>query len=651
VNRRDVAARLAYGALFVLVLPAGLVLWARSAAPMIPLPAIHSAGAGMAILAGGVLLLALGIHGLVQRGGGLPMNAFPPPRLVRSGVFRWVGHPIYLGFSFACAGAAIAAGSAAGLWLVTPTVMLGVAALVWGYERHDLARRFGAAALEPPLLSLPRGGGTATAAERAAVLLWVLGSWLLCYAAVQALGRPPDAFQTALPFERDWPVLPWTELVYASCYLFIPLTLLVVRPAAPLRRFAVQGIIATVVVTICWLTIPVVAANRPFTATGLGGRMLAFEQDYSRGVAAFPAFHVLWALLAAAAWAGYGRAVERPWWGLAGWAWAVAIALSCLTTGAHTLIEVGAAVVLFPFLARYEQCWERLRQVTEGVANSWREWRIGPVRVINHGGWAAAAGAVGFLVTGYFVGRERLWTVWWLGGCVVVGAGLWAQLLEGSSRLLRPFGWYGGLLGAVLATFALGIAGVPVLPLLVGLSLAAPWIQILGRVRCLVQGCCHGSPVTPAIGIRYHHRRSRVTQLADLAGVPVHPAPLYSILGNIVIGVLLLRLHAVGAADALVVGGYLVLSGTARFVEESYRGEPQTPILAGLRSYQWLAIASVLSGAVLTSLGPLAATHAPAPGPWPLAAGTLAMAAIFGFAMGVDFPRSNRRFSRLAAAD
>ncbi len=647
----EVAARAAYGALFVLLLPAGLVLWARAAAPMIPLPAIHSAGAGMAVFATGVLLLALGIHDLIRRGGGLPMNAFPPPRLVRTGIFRWVGHPIYLGFGIACAGAAISAGSAAGLWLVTPTAMLGATALVWGHERHDLRRRFGDAALEPPLLSFPRGGGTATGAQRTAVLLWVLGSWLLCYGAVQALGRPADAFETALPFERNWPVLPWTELVYASCYLFIPLTLLVVRPAAALRRFAVQGIIATVVVTICWLTIPVVAANRPFTASGLGGRMLAFEQAYSSGVAAFPAFHVLWALLAAAAWAAHGRAGGRPWWGRAGWLWADAITLSCLTTGAHTLVEIVAAVLLYLLLARFEQVWERLRRLTERIANSWREWRIGPVRVINHGGWAAAAGGVGFLVTGYFVGQERLWTVWWLGVCVVVGAGLWAQLLEGSSRLLRPFGWYGGLLGAVLGTFALRIAAVPVLPLLAGLSLAAPWIQILGRVRCLVQGCCHGSPVSPTVGIRYHHRRSRVTQLADLAGVPVHPAPLYSILGNIVVGILLLRIHAVGAADALVVGAYLILSGVARFVEESYRGEPQTPILAGLRGYQWLAIASVLAGALLTALGPLTATRAPAPGPWPLAAGTVAMMAIFGFSMGVDFPRSNRRFSRLAAAD
>jgi len=41
-------------------------------------------------------------------------NAFPPPRYVSSGVYGLFSHPIYLGFSLVCIGAAIAAGSASG---------------------------------------------------------------------------------------------------------------------------------------------------------------------------------------------------------------------------------------------------------------------------------------------------------------------------------------------------------------------------------------------------------------------------------------------------------------------------------------------------------------------------------------------------------
>jgi prolipoprotein diacylglyceryltransferase len=232
-----------------------------------------------------------------------------------------------------------------------------------------------------------------------------------------------------------------------------------------------------------------------------------------------------------------------------------------------------------------------------------------------------------------------------------VGAALWAQALEGSSKLLRPFGWYGGILGGVIGALSAALTGHAVLPLLAAFAVAAPWIQILGRVRCLVQGCCHGGPAGNDVGIRYTHPRSRVTHLAHLAGVPVHATPLYSIAANIVIGALVLRLRVLEAPDALVVGVYLILGGVARFVEESFRAEPQTPVVAGLHSYQWIAIASVLLGMACTTIPSAPASPAFSVPDAPLVWSALAMALVTGTAMGVDFPKSNKRFSRLASAD
>ena len=648
MNSPGVAKRVAYGALFVLVLPAGLVLWARASAPMVPLHAVHSVRWGVTLLTLGLILLAAGGRELIVRGDGLPMNAFPPARLVRSGLYRWIRNPMYWGFGLACAGASITLGSASGLWLVTPVASLAAAALVLGFEDHDLRRRFGPAALAPPLLSLPRGNGEApTGAERAAVFVWVLIPWLVAYSALQALGRAPDAFTTALPFERRWPVLQWTELLYASAYVFVPLTALVIRTRRALGHFATEGLIATGAVALVWLTVPAVAANRPFVPSSSLGRLLAWEQSHSHGVAAFPAFHVLWVLIAAEGW----EASRRPLWRWVGWSWAVLVAASSITTGMHTLLHVCSAVVVYVLLRRYEHVWSGVRALTERIANSWREWRVGPVRLINHGAWAAAAAGVGLLVAGSAAGPDRMGAVIWVAVCVLVGAGLWAQWLEGSSKLLRPFGWYGGVLGGVIGALIARAVGVPLLPLLASYSLAAPWIQILGRLRCLVQGCCHGSPASSSVGIRYDHPRSRVSQLADLAGVPLHPTPLYSIASNVVTGIVLVRLRLLGAPNALIVGTFLMLGGLARFVEESYRGEPQTPVIAGLRSYQWIAVVSLLAGIACTTLPPV-------PGPFGFAVpdgrligAALAMALITGFAMGVDFPASNRRFSRLAAAN
>lgn len=643
--------RLLYGVLFVVVVPVALTAWAARLATVVPLPAPHAPAAGWVVAATGLALLALGILDLIRRGHGLPMNAFPPRLFVRAGVYRWLRNPIYIGFGLVVAGAALARGSASGLWVVAPVTALAMLALVWGYERHDLLARFGPSAMDPPLLSLPRPGSQApTAAERAAVYVWVLVPWLVSFYALQALGPAPDAFSTALPFELAWPVVPWTEAVYVSAYLFVPAAPLLACRADGLRRLAVSGTAATIVVTLAWLVVPVVATNRPFEAQSAMGRLLAWEQAHSTGVAAFPAFHVLWALLVAELWADNGRVTGRIAWTWLGWAWALAIAASTLTTGMHTVLEVAAAFVLFVPLRDPDATLEWTRRATEQLANSWREWHVGRVRVINYGIYAAAGAGIGVLVAGVASGAHPEAVVW-VGACILVGAGAWAQWLEGSSRLLRPFGWYGGVIGAAVGLFSSALAGVPVLPLMAAYACAAPFIQIFGRLRCLVNGCCHGGPASTTIGIRYVHRRSRVTKIAALTNVPLHPTPLYSILGNVVVGLVLLRLRALGAADVLVVGLYLVLSGIARFVEESYRAEPQTRVIAGLHIYQWLAIGQTIAGIVATTLPSVPRAGGFVAPSVPLVAAAAVMALVTGLAMGVDFPRSNRRFSRLAEAD
>jgi hypothetical protein len=133
--------------------------------------------------------------------------------------------------------------------------------------------------------------------------------------------------------------------------------------------------------------------------------------------------------------------------------------------------------------------------------------------------------------------------------------------------------------------------------------------------------------------------------------VPLHPTPLYSILANLVLGILLARLWSLGATEGMITGLYLALAGLVRFVEEGFRGEPQTPWIGGLRLYQWLAVALLVTGAWITTV---AQDPVPRHG---LSLGIPVLGLAMGFgvlcvlAMGVDFPRSNRRFARLAPVD
>jgi Prolipoprotein diacylglyceryltransferase len=323
------------------------------------------------------------------------------------------------------------------------------------------------------------------------------------------------------------------------------------------------------------------------------------------------------------------------------------ISASCITTGMHAVVDVLAGVLVVPLVLNIGALWEKIRSLSERIANSWKEWRFGRVRIINHGVYAAAGTSIGLLIIGTLLGPGSIGPMFVIACSSLIGAGLWAQFIEGSPSLLRPYGFYGGVIGVVLGSLIVGVFGSDIWQLLAAFAVAGPLIQSAGRLRCLVQGCCHGRETTTKIGIRYTHPRSRVCRLANMTNIPIHPTPLYSILWNIFIGIILARLWSLQVSLTFIVGLYLILNGVGRFVEEAYRGEPQTPSLGGLRLYQWMAIGSVVSGAVVTTVR----TSSEIPN-WQFSWMTAGAAAGFGlitwFALGVDFPDSNKRFARLA---
>jgi prolipoprotein diacylglyceryltransferase/protein-S-isoprenylcysteine O-methyltransferase Ste14 len=590
-----------YGALFVVLLPIALAAWAMSTRDIVSLPAIHSPVFGWAAASIGALLLLLGMAHLWMYGGGLPMNAYPPPRYVTQGIFRLLPHPIYTGFSIVCAGISIAIDSASGLWLITPIVALGCAALVLGYERHDLRDRFSSI----PSILLPEAGpSTPSGADRLACYLFVLLPWLVLR----------EAESTVLPFEQRLPVLEWSEIFYAGTFVLAALAPLFAATRSDLRTFSVRGLAAMLVTFLLYLVVPLTA---------------------------LPSFQFIWALLAAEV---FARRWPRLTWLFYGWP--LLAAVGCVTTGQDPIVGALGGFVTVALVVRGSALWNAVRMLAQRIANSWQEWRIGPVRIINHGIYAGAGALVSVWIAGTMAGLG-LETAILVAACTaVVGAALWAQYVEGSPQLLRPFGFYGGLLGGTLGALMGPLFGASPWLVLAAFSVGGPWAQALGRLRCLVQGCCHGRPAPAAVGICYVHPRSRVCRMTAWTGVPLHPTPVYSILWNALIALTVTRLWMLSAPLHLISGMYFILTGLGRFVEEAWRGEPQTPVFLRLRLYQWAAIASVIGGALMTALG----HSAPAPAPR-LAWDTLLLAAAFGLAvciaMGVDFPDSNRRFSRL----
>lgn len=633
--------KFSYAALFCIVVPLLLAVWTHAlGAKPLDLPRVHSPAVGTVLALAGIGLIARAMWELWRVGGGLPMNAYPPPRFVQTGTYRWLPHPIYTGFGVLVAGVMIATGSAAGLWIVTPVVVLAMTAIVLGYERPDLMRRFGAARGAGWIALPPNSVAAPSATERVAVTVGAFAPWLLAYQACAAFPPGESAIDTMLPFERTWPVWEWTAIFYLGAYAWTLLAPWHAATRAALRQFAFTAWTGTAFIVWCFVVCPFVAIPREVEPT-FWGRLLLVDRALDTSACAFPSFHVFWALVAAELWAvRIGRAIA--------FAIAALISASCVATGVHSILDVLAGAAVWLAATKRERVWGFVRRQTERIANSWRDWRVGPVRIINHGAYVAAATVLGLWCVGLLAGAAHRPALLLIALSSIAGAGLWGQWVEASSQLSRPFGYFGGLFGGMAGTLIAQIVWGDGWVMAGAFAVAAPIIQAVGRLRCLVQGCCHGRPVTAEwLGIRYTQPLSRVCKIAGLGGTPVYPTPLFSLVTNLALFGLLLRLWFGGADLALITGLYLILSTCARFIEEAYRGEPQTARVAGLPIYQWLAMGCLLAGIAVSSLG---APPSPTWSGWSFAPlrDAVPLGLLVWFCMGVDFPQSTRRMSRLA---
>jgi protein-S-isoprenylcysteine O-methyltransferase Ste14 len=636
--------RLVYGLIFVVLLPAYLVMWAVNLSHL-TLPDVPQVPAlGQILIIAGAAILLSGMWAIVKLGKGLPMNAYPPERYVRGGIYFWLSHPIYLGFCIGCVGMSILVNSSSGLWVITPIVTLSSAALIWGYERPDLINRFGGAYFDHWLRLPVASSEPPDFRDIASVIVMVFLPWLLLYEGIASyIGVIDPVWVSTLPFEENLAAYDLAGLPYVLTYPFVLFAPFFARTNRDLREFAIAGLIATALVIPFYLTIPVVAEFRPIQPTTIWGELIVLQHSIDNPATAFPAFHVTWTFLAARLFAArYPRATTLIW--IAAWI----MALSAWLSGMHAILDIFGAAFVYVVVSSYGRGWRLIRDYAEKLANSWREWRFGPIRIINHAFYAGFAGFAGYLYFAAILGPANLGPSLFICIFSLVTAGIWAQAVEGSDRLLRPFGYYGSVAGAIIGALIVEYwTGLSSFISLGAMCVAAPLNQALGRLRCLVQGCCHGSPAPEHLGIRVTEPNSRICHLAEMRGISIYPTPLYSIIGNVFIGLVVFRMARVGAPGSSIIGIYFILSSIARFVEETYRGEPQTPVFGGLKLYQWISILLLVVGSSLTMI-PSAPVSLEGAG---INHMTWIFAVIFGLvsgaAMGVDFPDSDKRFTRL----
>jgi len=627
--------------LFLIIIPALILIWSKYTSKLIHLPLprnlIWSYGL---LMIGFCIVIASSLH-LWNSGKGLTMTEFPAKNPVKKGIYAFMKYPFYAGTIFISFGLSVLLKLPSGFWLVSPLITLMMAAYIVGFEIERFPGIYESQDYKP-YLSLPLNSDESPAfKDRLVTYVLAYMPFRIVYEAFIFAGPTKDAICTNLSFENHWPVMEFSVIFYELLYPLALLIPIVIKSKKGLRTFIFDIWFVTIISGLFFFIFPFVVKQRFFIPETFLGNLLLFDRSLDGEAGALPSFHVIWACLAARYFTLSFKKIKSIWYLLA-----ILISISCITTANHSILDVIAGAMMFMIIVYRIKIWNFIRLQSEHIAHSWTEWRFGKVRLVNHGFYAGAAGFVGTILAGSLMGSKYLFTIFIVTFSCIIAACICAQFIKGSSRYQRTFCYYGGVLGVIIGIAMDSILFPVNFYFLLGVfALIAPWVQTIGCLHCLVKGCCYGKPSKEWIGIRFTHPWSEVNSISGLNSTYLHPVQLYSIGTNLITGLILFRLFNLGMSATFITGIYLLLNGLGRFVEESFRGEAQTPYWAGMSIYQWMTLVCVLSGVVFTSVPgvKMAGFNLNAESCiWAIATGVLAT-----IAFGVDFPLSNCRFARL----
>jgi phosphatidylglycerol:prolipoprotein diacylglycerol transferase len=158
--------------------------------------------------------------------------------------------------------------------------------------------------------------------------------------------------------------------------------------------------------------------------------------------------------------------------------------------------------------------------------------------------------------------------------------------------LLRSGGvFYGGLIAAVAV--ALFYMRRHDMPLWTTTDVFAPGIalgHIVGRLGCLLAGCCFGRPASVPWAITFTDPAAAANVGTPL-GVPLHPTQLYEAGAETLILLFLLAMERRGRPfPGRTFWSYMLLYSVSRFIIEFYRGDHRGLVFDALSTSQFVSV-------------------------------------------------------------
>lgn len=157
--------------------------------------------------------------------------------------------------------------------------------------------------------------------------------------------------------------------------------------------------------------------------------------------------------------------------------------------------------------------------------------------------------------------------------------------------------WYGGVIGAFVASVVytrlkrinLNHFGDIVAP-------AAALGLAIGRIGCLLAGCCYGAPCDLPWAIHYPPTH-------ETLGLPVHPAPLYETALMLAAMALLIKMDKNKPFEGFTLWWFVILAGAVRFGLEFIRGDQLVWSQSiHISASQWVSVGGILLGAIMLAV-------------------------------------------------
>lgn len=244
-----------------------------------------------------------------------------------------------------------------------------------------------------------------------------------------------------------------------------------------------------------------------------------------------------------------------------------------------------------------------------------RLFEIGPYTIYTYGVLLAAAYLLGLQLAIYRSKKAGLDSgrVLDLGVYIVIAALVGAKLLlllvnysyfRANPReilvLARSGGvFYGGLIGATLVAF--WYIRRHRLPLWTTCDMFAPGIalgHVMGRLGCLMAGCCYGLPTTEPWGITFTDPFAALNVGTPL-NISLHPTQLYEAGAELLILAFLLATERKGRTfSGRTFWGYMLLYAISRFIIEFYRGD-ERGIVMGFSTSQFISLVLAPLGLIM----------------------------------------------------